>query len=70
MFKFIKLLIPALILTASFAVTTSSSFAKPEYSKKEKKGCTYCHVTQGKKEVNDMANAMANTNILSKPARR
>jgi hypothetical protein len=28
--------------------------AKPEYTKKEKKGCTTCHVAQGKKELNDV----------------
>ena len=35
-------------------MVTSSSFGKTEYTKKEKKGCTYCHVGQGKKELNDV----------------
>ena len=26
--------------------------AKPEYSKKEKKSCTFCHIASGKKELN------------------
>ena len=50
----LKFVVPALILTAGFAVTTMTSYAKPEYSKKEKKGCTYCHIMQGKKELNDV----------------
>ena len=31
----------------------SMANAKPEYSKKEKKGCTFCHVKTGSKELND-----------------
>lgn len=27
--------------------------AKPEYAKKEKKNCTFCHVKMGSKELND-----------------
>ena len=27
--------------------------AKPEYSKKEKKGCTFCHVKMGSKDLTD-----------------
>ena len=27
--------------------------AKPEYTKKEKKSCTYCHVSASSKELND-----------------
>jgi hypothetical protein len=29
------------------------SYAKPEYTKKEKKGCTFCHVSGSSKELND-----------------
>jgi hypothetical protein len=35
-------------------MVTSSSFGKTEYTKKEKKACTYCHVAQGKKELNEV----------------
>ena len=31
----------------------SMAYAKPEYSKKEKKGCTFCHVKMGSKELTD-----------------
>jgi len=35
-------------------MVTSNSFGKTEYTKKEKKACTYCHTAQGKKELNDV----------------
>jgi hypothetical protein len=40
----LKLLAPAVILAAGFAVLTTASYAKPEYTKAEKKACTFCHV--------------------------
>ncbi|HWB95350.1 MAG TPA: hypothetical protein VG672_01570 [Bryobacteraceae bacterium] len=50
----LKVVIPAGIFFAGLLVSTSSlSFAKPEYSKKEKKPCTTCHVKTGSKELND-----------------
>jgi len=42
----LKLLIPAVIVLAGFFVCTSTSYGTAEYTKKEKKGCTYCHVKQ------------------------
>ena len=44
--RLLKLLIPAGILISSLILTTSLSVAKPEYTKKEKKSCTYCHAKQ------------------------
>jgi hypothetical protein len=47
------------ILRALFVAAIASGFflslanAKPEYAKKEKKGCTFCHVKMGSKELND-----------------
>jgi hypothetical protein len=36
-------------------VASNLSFAKPEYQKKEKgTKCTTCHVTAGKKDLNDV----------------
>jgi hypothetical protein len=32
------------------------SYGKVEYAKTEKKSCTFCHVAQGKKELNDAGN--------------
>lgn len=31
----------------------SMAQAKPEYAKKEKKSCAFCHVKMGSKELND-----------------
>ena len=52
--KTLKIVLPAAILAAGFLVCTTSSYGKPEYMKKEGvKACTYCHVTTGKKDLND-----------------
>lgn len=53
MFKILKNAIPVAILAAGVWMSVTPSYAKPEYAKKEKKGCTYCHVAAGKKELND-----------------
>ena len=51
--RLLKIALPALVLAFGLAVCSTTSFAKPEFSKKEKKGCTYCHVKTGQKELND-----------------
>jgi hypothetical protein len=38
-------MIPAALLAAGFLVCTTASFGTPDYSKKEKKPCTFCHTT-------------------------
>ena len=38
-----KLIVPAVILMTGFMLCTTASFGKPEYAKKEKKGCNFCH---------------------------
>jgi hypothetical protein len=47
-----KFAIPAMILGAGLIVSTAS-YGKVEYTKKEKKGCAFCHVTAKSKELND-----------------
>jgi hypothetical protein len=52
----LKFVVPAVILAAGFvALTTEVSYAKPEYTKAEKKACTFCHVDAKTKpkELND-----------------
>jgi hypothetical protein len=49
----LKYLIPGLILVGGLTVGASLSQAKPDYTKKEKKGCAFCHVTATSKELND-----------------
>lgn len=34
-------------------MTSVTSYAKPEYTKKEKKPCVTCHVSAKSKELND-----------------
>ncbi len=47
-------LLKVFILVSSLAlVTATMSLAKPEFAKKEGKGCTYCHTKMGSKELND-----------------
>ncbi len=39
----LKVVLPAAILMTGFLVCTTASYGTPEYAKKEKKACTYCH---------------------------
>jgi hypothetical protein len=47
-----KLAIPAMVLMTGFLVCTTSTYAKPEYSKKTSKNCVYCHTKMGAKDLN------------------
>ena len=40
----LKFVVPAVVLVAGIAFTSTASYAKPEYVKTAKKACTYCHV--------------------------
>ncbi len=47
-------LLKLFVLVSSLAlVMTTVSVAKPEFAKKEGKGCTYCHTKMGSKDLND-----------------
>lgn len=59
--KLVKVLLLALVLSA-FSATLMQG--KPEYSKKEKAGCTTCHVKMGSKELNDVGKCYAKTATL------
>jgi hypothetical protein len=48
-----KWAIPALVLFSGLVLSSKLSYGKPEYTKKEKKACTYCHVTAKSKELNE-----------------
>jgi hypothetical protein len=48
--KVIRTLFVAIIVSGFFL---SLAQAKPEYAKKEKKSCTFCHVKMGSKELTD-----------------
>jgi hypothetical protein len=57
-----KFAIPVAVLMAGLFVCTSLSFGKNEYTKKEKKGCTFCHVSAGSKDLNDAGKYYKNHN--------
>jgi hypothetical protein len=48
--KILRALLVAAIASGFFL---SIAQAKPEYAKKEKKSCTFCHVKPGSKELTD-----------------
>ena len=48
-----KFVIPTFVLFLGIVANSNFSYAKPEYTKKEKKGCTFCHVSAKSKELND-----------------
>ena len=50
----LKVTLPAAILLGGLLVSTTASFAKPEYTKATKKACVYCHAKQSadKAEMN------------------
>ncbi|MGO9240624.1 MAG: hypothetical protein ACLQBJ_07410 [Bryobacteraceae bacterium] len=56
----LRLMIPAAILMAGLFVGSNLSFAKPEYQKANKgTTCKTCHVTAGKKDLNDVGKCFA-----------
>jgi hypothetical protein len=58
----LRIAFPALVLLGGLTITSSSSFAKPDYTKKEKKACAYCHVGPAKKELNEVGKCYAEHN--------
>ncbi len=48
----LKFVLPALILIGGLTIPATLSLATPELTKKEKKGCTYCHTKPNSKELN------------------
>jgi hypothetical protein len=49
----LRVVLPGAALVAGFLVLTAPSHAKPEYTRKENKPCTFCHVKAGLKDLND-----------------
>ncbi len=47
-----RFVIPAMVLIAGLTVPATLSYGTQEYTKKEKKGCTYCHTKAGSKDLN------------------
>jgi hypothetical protein len=42
----LKFVLPAAVIAGGVMMTSAVSFGKPEYTKKEKKACTFCHSTK------------------------
>ena len=54
----VKIILPAIVAIAGLLLSvTSAVYAKPEYSKSEKKKCIDCHTKMGKKDLNDAGKA-------------
>lgn len=60
----LRLVLPLAVLMTGLFVTTTTSFGKPEYAKKEKKSCVTCHVAAGKKDLNDVGKCYAKKHVL------
>ena len=54
--------VPSAIIVGALMMAPSFSFGKTEYTKKEGKGCTYCHTAAGKKDLNDIGKCYAEHN--------
>lgn len=52
----LRLLAPALVLMGAFVVCSTTSYGKPEYTKKEKKACNFCHL-DSKAKPKDLTDA-------------
>lgn len=61
----LRIVLPLAVLMTGLFVTTTTSFAKPEYAKKEKKSCTTCHVAAGKKDLNDVGKCYGKSHTLT-----
>jgi hypothetical protein len=48
-----RIAIAGSILAGGLLLNVTPSSAKPDYTKKEKKACTYCHTAANSKELND-----------------
>jgi len=51
--KIPKWIFPVTLALCGLLINVSRSYAKPEYTKKEKKPCVACHVSAKSKDLND-----------------
>jgi hypothetical protein len=58
----LKFILPAVILLGGMIVSTTTSFGKVEYTKKEKKACAVCHVKASSKELNKVGECYKTNN--------
>jgi len=43
MFRIMKVVLPAGVMAAAFFFNAAAGWAKPEYSRRTKKDCAFCH---------------------------
>jgi hypothetical protein len=61
----LRFVIPGAVLGIAFLFSSTTSFAKPEFTKKEKKPCTTCHVSAKSKDLNDTGKCYQKSNSLA-----
>jgi len=49
--RVLKLVVPVALAFAGLVISTTATYGKPEYAKKEKKSCTFCHAKVEAKEA-------------------
>jgi hypothetical protein len=59
-----KFILPAAVLIGGLTLPATVSFAKKEYTAKEKKACTYCHTAANSKELNKIGQCYAKEHKL------
>ncbi len=52
--RFMRFVAPVMVLAAGFMINTTLSYGKSEYTKKEKKACSVCHVTGNMKQLTEV----------------
>ncbi len=71
-----RFFVSSLVLIGGLTILISASFGKVEYTKKEKKPCTTCHVKASSKELNEVGKCYQENNHslegcgLKKPAEK
>ncbi len=50
--RYCRWILPAIILIGGLTIPATLSFGTAAYTKKEGKGCTYCHTKAGSKDLN------------------
>ena len=68
--RVLKLVLPAVILMTGFLVCTTASYGTPEYAKKEKKSCTFCHAKMVSDKVEMAKNQTEAGKYLKTPYER
>ncbi len=58
----LKITVVSALILGGLVLSSPFSFAKTEYTKKEGKGCTFCHVAAGKKDLNEVGKCYAEHN--------